>query len=232
MKTLSLSILYAGAFAALCFLTVSCGGDGKPKTIAQDTAKQVELTPEQKITLDVKALIDKQLASSRKVTNILGGYTFGMSKKEVEAHTEKMHKKGTLKKLPVAGNRNEFIYQFPLDAKRKGETFMEALYKQEHLYKLQCRMNTPKDMGTAELLARTKDHLTTLYGQPSFTLPSYNSCDHFLWIDGNMHIDLKCDVDGVKFVYTDLTEEKPLPEFDSTGGKQVDISDIKHKDNK
>lgn len=212
----------------LIFLS-SCGGDGgKGEPVLQDSVKADKpLTPEQKITLDVQQFMDKQVASAKKVTNILSGFTFGMSKQEVEAHSEKMLKKGNLKKVKLSSNKSEYVYQFPLSNKAKADTYMEADYKQEHLYKLVCRLLTPKGMGTADALAQAKAHLSSLYGNPAFTLPSFNSCDHFLWIDGNMHLDLKCEVDGVRFVYTDLTEERPLPEFDKL--VQVTVTDVEHK---
>lgn len=213
------------------FGLVACGGDeGKTNVVVQDTTKkETPLTPEQKITMEVNAAMEKSLTTPAGSANpkLVASFEFGMSKETVEEHTQKMMKKGALKKVKKGSDKYEYVYQLPIAEKLKTDTYMEADYKDGALYKLVCNLKTPAGMGTADILAQAKLFLEKLYGTPAFTLPSYNSCDHYLWINGKMHIDLRCELEGARFVYTDLQSEKPAVAFNPSG-TQVDVSDVKH----
>ncbi len=72
--------------------------------------------------------------------------------------------------------------------------------------------------------------MTEWYGNPTFQVPAYNSCERYVWIEGNRHIDLRCELEGVVFTYTDLTSE--IPANIEGGGEarpQVEVLDVSHK---
>lgn len=221
-------------------LSIACKSDRPNKKkknntneiqIIEEPTEPVEvLTVEEQLQKDINSLIEEQLQSSKKVERLVSGFSFGMSKKQVVRHKDKMVKKGTMRKVKKTSTRYEYVYRLPLPHSGKVTTYLDFEYEQGGLFKSVCRPQTPRKSNTKDFLAEVKTLLTDWYGNPTFQLPSYNSCEHYVWIEGNRHIDLHCEVKGVVFTYTDLTSE--IPKNIEGGGDarpQVEVLNVSHK---
>lgn len=220
-------------------LSIACKSDrpnkkknnnSNPQIIEQPTEPLVERSPEEQLQKDINSLIVEQLQSSKKVERLVSGFSFGMSKKQVVRHKDKMVKKGTMRKIKKTSTRYEYVYRLPLPHSGKVTTYLDFEYDQGGLFKSICRPKTPSKSNTSDFLNEVKTLLTDWYGNPSFQFPTYNSCERYVWIEGNRHIDLHCEVKGVVFTYTDLSSE--IPENIEGGGDarpQVEVLDVNHE---
>jgi len=233
-------------FAAVCL--VACGGkDGKENDKPQTDPDPVvpeqpveELTETEKLQQNVGQYMDEQLAKPGKVMDIIAGFKFGMNKKKVSEHRENMVRKGVLKKKKKSSSSSktisEYIFQFRISTKKTVDTYLDFEYTAEEerqgaVYQATCNFKTPKGESTSSLIEETKAKFVEWYEEPAFDLPSENGCSHYLWIDGNRHIELKCGADGVQAVYTDMSHERPEVEIAVVNEPQVEVSDIEHKSN-
>ena len=248
MKRLLFFCLMAGVLAA-------CGGkDGQendkpqpdPITNEEPAQPEVQLSQTEQIQMDVGKYMDEQLAKPGKVMDIVAGFEFGMNKKKVSEHRRNMARKGVLKERKKSASATktvtEYVWLLKLSSKKTVDTYLDFKYTAEEerkgaVYQAICNLKTPRGESTSGLIEETKVKFTEWYQEPAFNLPSENGCSHYLWIDGNRHIELKCGAEGVQAVYTDMSHERPEIELSIseepaiTNGNQVDVSDIEHKPN-
>lgn len=244
MKKMLFFCLVAGFLAA-------CGGkDGQendqPQTEEQPVVPdepEVQLTETQRLQQDVGKYMDEQLAKPEKVMDIVAGFEFGMNKKQVSEHRKNMARRGVLKerKKSVTSSKTitEYVWLLKLSPKKSVDTYLDFKYTAEEMYQgavyqAVCNLKTPRGESTSSLIEETKSKFVEWYKEPAFNLPSENGCSHYLWIDSNRHIELKCGAEGVQVVYTDMSHERPeveIVEMNEPGvsGPQVEVSDIEHK---
>lgn len=236
----------------------ACGGDkpkkgknnGKvdpPVITNNEEEPKVILTAEQQLQVDVNKKIEEELASRQRVDKLICGFEFGMNAKTMKRHADKMIGKGNMRKINkrISSSKTKRIYLYKMpfgDKKSKNkktiDTDLDTEMKSGAISKIMGTLRTPKGQSTENTLQETKELFSKWYGPPTFELPSMNSCTRYAWINGNRHIDLHCEMEGVVFVYSDLSDElpeefAPMPKTgdknDANGENQIDVSDTDHK---
>lgn len=219
----------ANLLLACGLLFAACKGE-KPKPIINtDKPTPIPLSPEEQLKVDISNKIQSELGTAKKFNNILAGFEFGMNVKVVERHAEKMLGKKVLRKVKKGKNKLEYVYQLPVaDKGAKVDAYIDVEYIAGGLSKMMCYTNVPSNSSSNDYLKLIANLFTEWYGAPAFKLPAYNSCERLVWITGNKHIELRCELNAIHFDYTDLTVITP-PSFDSGNSNQVDIKDVTKK---
>ncbi|MCH2045880.1 MAG: hypothetical protein MK212_17310 [Saprospiraceae bacterium] len=234
----------------------ACGGD-KPKknkntspmdppviTNNDEEEPKIVLTTEQQLQVDVNQKIEEELASKKRVDKLICGFEFGMNVKAMKRHADKMINRGNMrkinKKISKTKTKRIYLYKMPFGDKKNRKTIdtdLDTELKSGAITKVMGTMRTPRGQSTENTLQQTKDLFTEWYGAPAFELPNMNNCARYIWINGNRHIDLHCELQGVVFTYSDLTDElpsefAPMPkngDEDNNGENQIDVSDTDHR---
>ncbi len=212
---------------ASSILSVGCKGEKPKPIINNDKPATIPLSPEEQLKVDISEKIKNELGTAKKFNSLLAGFEFGMNAKNVERHVEKMVGRKVLRKVKKGKNKLEYVYQLPVAQKTaKVDAYIDAEYIQGGLSKMSCYTNVPSSSSSNDYLKQISNLFTEWYGAPAFKLPAYNSCERIVWITGNKHIELRCEMNAIHFDYTDLTVITP-PSFDNN--TQLDIKDVSKK---
>jgi hypothetical protein len=215
--------------ALLSFGLLACKNDPPPPTPPAPPPAPIDtLSPTERLRLDLKSKIQSELGTAVKQLDLVAGFQFGMNAQQVERHTEKMAGRQVLRKVKKGKGKLEFVYQMPTkDKNSKIDAYLDAEYHAGGLYRMPCRINTPKGNSGADYIQEIAGFFNEWYGKYSFELPDYNGCKRYVWISGNRHIELRCESSHLSFVYTDLSVAN-VPDFDQDP-TQVVFKEVKKK---
>ena len=202
-------------------------GNNTELVVDDNATSESSLSVAEQLQADINHLLEEQIkhansSRSNKVEDIIASFELGMNRREVKKHMLRMKHKKHLVRVQKSANVFEYVYRLPLKS-GFSNTHLEFEYNRKGgLFKATCNPRKFSKQSKGRFLKEVRDLLTEWYGKPSFKLPNQKSCEHYIWIEGNRHIDLYCTSKGIEFVFTDLNTEIP-PNIDGGGEERPNL---------
>lgn len=168
----------------------------KNKASIEDTSPETQLSE----------LVKKELKLDKQKNNIILNFQFGMTKKEVVRHMQKLEKEKKIVKRKAKSDRNDFVYLLLVPQIGEVDVYFDFYYHEGKLSKVESYPSLPKDKTLEDLLTGCAEVLETKYGMPHVIFPRKDdkSCANYFWIESNRQIELHCNEKAVTFIYSDL----------------------------
>ena len=178
--------------------TIACNTPTEQKE--QPTKRTLSLT--EQIELKKKT----ELASGVENDTVILDHVFGMSKKEVYKHKNKLFNKKKIYGIYKTKNTRIFAYDIKTKNFDKLTLYFDAHFHNDEMYRMECipKLKNNEDLG--EVQADLIDLYKVKYGAPHFTIPrdTVKNFHTALWINANQTIEIDRDEEEVVVSYTDL----------------------------
>ncbi len=178
---------------------------------ACSNSPNVEKTPQQALSLQEQIAQKKksELASGVLLDTVILDHVFGMSKKEVYQHKNKLFKEKKIYGIYKTKNTRIFAYDLKTKNFEKLTLYFDALFHNDEMYRMECtpKLKNEEDLSTvqSDLIALYK----VKYGAPHFTVPTdtIQKFNTALWMEGNLSIEIGRDEEEVVVSYTDMQRQ-------------------------
>ena len=197
------------SFIVLC--VASCTGPSNKVVVEKNPEVEID-DPRLKLPLEeqLRLKIEDELAMGERIDTIILDHTFGMSRRAVIRHKDKLHRAKRIYPVYKTKNTRAFVYDLHFADAGPTRTYFDTYYVDDKLYKMECKPIIPKDSSPNDISAEAVQLFTRKYGTPDFSIPHQDSlnCDTRYWVESNLQIDIKCDKKEVIITYTDLAGVK------------------------
>ncbi|MEM6725472.1 MAG: hypothetical protein AAF598_15635, partial [Bacteroidota bacterium] len=122
------------------------------------------------LPLDEQMDIRKQdaLSSGEVVDSIILDHVFGMSRRDVIRHKNKLHRDKRIYPVYKTKSTRAFVYDLNLKSSGRMRTYFDTYYFNDELYLMECLPKIPKDKTAEEIWDETIDLFSLKYGDPAF----------------------------------------------------------------
>lgn len=174
----------------------------------------VEEKPVPKLSLEEQIELKKKNELATGVLNdtVILDHVFGMSKKEIYKHKNKLHKNKRI--YGIYKTRNTRIFAYDLKTKNfdKLTLYFDAFFHNDEMYRMECIPKLKNKEDLAEVQNDLIDLYELKYGKAHFTVPqdTANNIYSKLWITNNQTIEINRDEKEVVISYTDMKREMEL----------------------
>ncbi|MEO1434684.1 MAG: hypothetical protein AAFV80_04055 [Bacteroidota bacterium] len=150
------------------------------------------------------------LASGIEVDSIILDHVFGMSRRQVIRHKNKLHRDKRIYPVYKTKSTRAFVYDLNLKSSGRLRTYFDTFYFNDELYLMECLPKIPKDQTPETIWEEAIDLFSLKYGDPAFYLP--NETDEApggmaIWYQGNLRLEIDYDEDITRISYIDMIRE-------------------------
>lgn len=189
------------------FLMVACKQQAAPEE------EIPELTLEEQIQLK----IGDELAKNERDADIILEHQFGMTRKEVFQHKNKLQKEKRIYGIYKTKNTRIFVYDLNLRGAAgidKMPVYFDTFYHENRLFRMECKSKIPKGKDVQKVQDAVVKLYEKKYGTPDFYVPTdtINNYQTAMWIRLNQQIEISRDKKEVMMSYTDLQKEEEMLE--------------------
>ena len=180
-------------------LLIACNSSDAP-------AKKKQYSLQERIDIKIKDELAKGIAND----TVILSHRFGMSKKEVYQHKNKLMKAKRIYGIFKTKNTRIFVYDIKTRNFEKLTFYFDAFFHDDEMYSMECK---PKIEKIADVPLIQKDIIELFeskYGRPDFMVPvdTIKNYETALWIDYNQKIEISRDEEEVMVAYTDLIRSR------------------------
>jgi len=187
-------------------LMVACKQQAPPEEV-------IELTLEEQIQIK----IGDELAKNERNADIILDHQFGMTRKEVFQHKNKLQEKKRIYGIYKTKNTRIFVYDLNLHGAAgidKMPVYFDTFYHENRLFRMECKPKIPDGKDVQKVQDAVIKLYEKKYGTPDFYVPTdtINNYQTALWIRLNQQIEISRDKKQVMMSYTDLQKEEEILE--------------------
>lgn len=173
--------------------------------------------------------IETELSSGVRNDTIFLNFRFGMDRNEVSEHVKKLINEG---RLTINRPKYEYLFDFGENIlPRIAKADLNVEYFDDKLYRLILYVTSDELISSPSLI---QIHLASVfrdkYGYNYLKRPSViDGKEAYVWIHGNMKIEVIAGIDDARVFYTDLVAMKKKEKFDelkSAESKERILNDI------
>ncbi len=181
--------------------------DVPPQKSAEQNNHEEDSLPALSFETRLEHRIDSQLSLGIRKDTVILGFRFGMTKQQVVRQMQKQLRAGKIIRRKSKGNRFALVYQLPLEAYGKVDTYFDLYYDKGKLSKIDCYPRIPKDASKEELFQACVEVFELKYGATDLQAAT-GSCPAHYWISANRQIEIACSSEKVVISYFDLSHKK------------------------
>jgi len=175
--------------------------------------EEIPLTLEEQIAIK----ISDELAKNERNADIILDHQFGMTRKEVFQHKNKLEKGKRIYGIFKTKNTRIFVYDLNLRGEagiNKMPVYFDTFYHENRLFRMECKPKIPKGKDIQQVQDAIINLYEKKYGKPDFYVPTDTISNYqtAMWIQLNQQIEISRDEKEVMMSYTDLQKEEEILE--------------------
>ncbi len=170
-----------------------------------------EKAPEQVLSLEEQIDLKKKTELASGIINdiVILDHVFGMTKKEVYQHKNKLFKKKKIYGIYKTKNTRIFAYDLKTEHFDKLTLYFDAYFHNDEMYRMECIPKLKKNEDLKKVQSDLVDLYEIKYGAAHFEIPQDTVKNFYsnLWINGNQAIEIERNEEEVIISYTDLNRQ-------------------------
>jgi len=180
---------------AICIF--SCGSSEQKQERQLSLQEQIELKKKNELALGVIQ------------DTVILDHVFGMSKKEMYQHKNKLFKDKRIYGIYKTKNTRIFAYDIKTKNFDKLTLYFDAYFHNDEMYRMECIPKLKNNEDLAEVQSDLISLYQVKYGAPHFKVPTdtINNIHTALWFNGNQAIEISQDEEQVTVSYIDMKRE-------------------------